>query len=276
MPDTGSAAMDRLERPRGWLGWALLGHRSVVLATALLVGMLLVGSLPRSAAVVNGSPVSGAPSWAVGLVGKTSGLCSGVLIAPNLVLSAAHCRNDYLKGDISAVIGRSDLLNDRQGSMVGVVSVTGHPSEDLAVYRLARSVSQTPIPISRTHIGDGSRDIPFTFQGYGIQSEPTQPMKIDYLLHSAVGQITSCAGSGAGRIPKPKVCLTSVKIGAPCQGDSGGPIVTPGNELAGIFVGNSGAVNGQPICDGSQWITEPMGDAGINGWVSAAIRQSAA
>jgi hypothetical protein len=275
MSGTDAVTTSRPGQPPGRRTRASIARRSVVLALPLLLAALLAGSLvPRSAAVVNGSPDSPAPSWAVGLVGSV-GTCSGALIAQNLVLSASHCQRD-LQGDIHAVIGRANLLDDTSGTVVAVSSVTRHPSEDLAVYRLAQRVSQRPIPISRTHIGAASRNIPFTFHGYGIQSEPTQPMKWNYLLYSTVGLVASCAGTGISLILAPKVCLVSVKIGAPCRGDSGGPVVTPNGDLAGIFIGNLGTVAGHGVCDGSQWITEPMADAGINDWVSTAIQQSTA
>jgi hypothetical protein len=110
--------------------------------------------------------------------------------------------------------------------------------------------------------------------GYGSQSEPGQPLKVDFLLREALGIVTPCAGSGAGRIPEPKKCLVSAKIGAPCQGDAGAPIVNLRYELTGIVIGNLGTIFGQPICDGSQWVVEPMGDQGIRDWVLQQIQKS--
>lgn len=272
-----SVAPDRRGRCAGSPGRTIRARRFLLLAASLAAPALLAAApLARSAAVVNGGVVRSAPSWAAGLIGDKGGLCTGVLIAPDLVLSAAHCGQRVLKGSLQAVIGQSDILDEKQGARVKITNTTFHPSEDLAVYRLARSVTQAPILISSTDIGPQSGETPFTYFGYGIQSEPHQPQKIDYLLHSTVGLLTKCRGSGAGTILEPKVCLVSQKMGAPCLGDSGGPLVNARNELTGIFIGNSGRIDGRPICAGSDWVTEPMGDKGIRDWVDQMVQSSGA
>jgi hypothetical protein len=274
MSGEASVVFDRL-RWRAVLPARAGRRRRLVRVVLLLASVLVAGPLmSRSEAVVNGQVVSNAPSWVVGLVGSTEGLCSGVLIAPALVLSAAHCQESTLKGDVTAVIGRSDLLNTSQGSLARVTGVTFHPGEDLAVYALSTAVTQAPIPISASDIGPGSGNIPFFVMGYGVQSEPGQPLKNDFLLRGVVGLVTPCAGSGRGWIPEPKKCLGSAKIGAPCLGDSGAPITNPSHELAGILVAISGIISGQPICDGSQWVVEPMGDQGVRDWVTQQIQKS--
>ena len=49
--------------------------------------------------------------YAVSLQGKGRHFCGGSLIAPNVVLSVAHCHQPMI--EVKAVIGRHDLRNTR-------------------------------------------------------------------------------------------------------------------------------------------------------------------
>jgi secreted trypsin-like serine protease len=231
-----------------------------LLLLAMVASVFLVNPFVRSAAVINGTVVDPAPSWAVALATDTSPICSGVLIAPNLVLTAGHCR-----AASQALIGRSDLQNLSTGATARVAHVIGHSTKDLAVIVLDRSVSLTPIAIgSDDPISDTMSFVPFTFYGYGRTNDLSgSTPNVDGRLRSAVGLIATC--NPAYGLSAPEFCVKSQKITSPCQGDSGGPLVAS-NHLMGIFKAVF-VPSGNPRCVGSDWRVISVPNREIKQWV---------
>jgi hypothetical protein len=192
-------------------------------------------SVPRSAAVINGNIPATAPSWVVALLGLEAGngsRCSGVLIAPNLVLTAQHCRGP-LGETPTAVIGRSDINAVSTGRVALVVATYPHPSTDLAVMQLDEPIKQVPIEISSENVGSGPTGIPYTAYGYGRINDRPGKAKFDDRLHSAVGLVAECPFDAPEKVT---LCLKAASIQAVCDGDSGGAVVNPQGQLTGIMV----------------------------------------
>jgi hypothetical protein len=234
------------------------------LALAVAVATLSVGTpAGRSAAIVNGSPVSPAPSWAVEISGPGGRLCSGALIAPDLVLSAApgHCP-DPARGTTVAAIGRSDATNQGEGGRATIIRSFAHPSQDLGIYELDKTMILPPIEIGSDDLSVGSpSQIPLTLYGYGRITELTEPQVLDHRLRTAAGFV-----KGECSQDRPRFCLMPQSIQGPCPGDSGGPLVASG-VLLGIYLGNLGNLQGVR-CVGKSWYAVSVAAPEVKKWVN--------
>lgn len=69
------------------------------LATTGLVGALLVIGATPSGAVVGGTPADpGEHPWQVSLQGRDGHFCGGTIVAPSIIVTAAHCTEGLTAG----------------------------------------------------------------------------------------------------------------------------------------------------------------------------------
>ncbi|ALC45795.1 CG17404, partial [Drosophila busckii] len=198
--------------------------------------------------------------YQVSLQYQTSGgqmhFCGGSLIAPDRVLTAAHCCQGFNASRMSVVAGIRNL-DDPQGSRARVISYSIHPNyqelktSDIAVLSLEtafvinnRSIATIPYQ-SEAFVGGG---VPVTLTGWGLRVPVALPFldNVNYpntLQRMSYATITNelCRARGMEDVTDTEICARGPFRGA-CSGDSGGPLVSNVNGLQQVGVVSYGLV----------------------------------
>jgi hypothetical protein len=222
---------------------------------SLLSIFVLLLAAPAAAMVGNAHVVPNAASRPeVMLVGSHGNFCTGVAIARDLVLTAAHCV------PAGAEFKQVELDAERKPIMKDVRGVARHPqfnlktmlahraTADVALVKLAAPLNVTPMPLmkSRDRIAIGER---FAVYGYGmsVRTDPSTSATLRAATLIATGQ----PGNLQLRLVDPATGGKRDGLGA-CTGDSGGPVYAD----AGGFFAVMGVVS---------WSTGAGGSAGCGG-----------
>ena len=224
-------------------------HRLVALCILLAITSPSLGMVGGAQVVVD---TKSRPE--VMLIGSRGNFCTGVAIARDLVLSAAHCVQP------GATYKHVELGAERQPIFKDIVSISRHPqfslkamlshraTADIALVKLAVPLNVTPATLARprARIAPGER---FIVHGYGM-SDPADANSSATLRHAMLAA-TGKPGNLQLRLVDPATDGTRAGLGA-CTGDSGGPVY--GND--GGYMAVIGVVS---------WSTGPNGSAGCGG-----------
>lgn len=194
--------------------------------------------------IVGGSPASidNFP-WAVSMQRLGSHRCGAVIIAPNRLLSAAHCA--WIITATSLSIRAGSTQSQSGGQLIQVSRVINHPNynfltlnNDINVLWMASSFNMAPtgvaaigLPAQGASVATGAMA---TVAGWGATREggPASPG-----LQSVAVPIVSnaqCNANYNGGITEGMLCAGFPQGGRDaCQGDSGGPLNIHGT-LVGI------------------------------------------
>ncbi|NUP06973.1 MAG: serine protease [Polyangiaceae bacterium] len=178
--------------------------------------------------IVGGTTTSAYPAvGALTYFGSTH--CTGTVVAPRLVVTAAHCVYGFSAGNMKFVLGSKV---SQPSAKIGVVSIQAHPSydedsisNDIGIVVLASDAPVTPMKMV-TSMDNSWVGRQLTFVGYGVSNGIQQ------------------TGAGTKRVvkmPIEGVYPTQFEYGLPgkntCNGDSGGPAFAEVNGellLAGV------------------------------------------
>ena len=252
-------------------------RRLRVLLVAAFVAALTVP--PAATAVVGGSTAGPYPAMAALYVDEDF-RCGATLIAPEFVLTAAHCVEEVPPSQLTFAIGRQSLRDASSGEVIAAGQVTIHErhrepapdSNDIAVVRLARASTRPPmalLPPGQQARWSAGREA--TVIGWGAQV-PVIGLGTDRLRQTRVPMISDggCANSyGRAFDAQSMVCAGRTGRDA-CQGDSGGPLMVPdaSGRLAQVGVVSFGFGCGFP---GSPGVYARVADTPLYSWIAARV-----
>jgi secreted trypsin-like serine protease len=222
--------------------------------TGLIAGLALVVSAPAWA-IVGGAPplADGIGRSVVTIVGSRGNFCTGTLIAPDLVLSVAHCVGP------GATYKIVEYGADRQPQLKDVKNVAAHPGfnmQTMLAHRATADVSllqletpkknPSPIGVPKTPLAAGSL---FTIAGIGVTVRGDG--RSGGVVRTADLVATGQPGTLQIRLVDPAAGGGRTGLGA-CTGDSGGPVFED--------------QQGRPVIVGViSWSTGPNGTGGCGG-----------
>lgn len=199
---------------------AALSARALAAGISGLVALTL-GVVPAGAVVggqsLDSSDLSGGAFSSLALVRLAEGTCSGALVAPDLVLTAAHC-----EAPVSVRVAGAEHTVVQTHVAPGFGADPAGSDHDLALLRLDGPVAATPMPFATTgaELDLGS---PVTFAGFGTAGSPDS---------AAVG-----FGEVVGLRPR---SFDVTGESSACEGDSGGPVLADGVIVGVVSAGQGG------------------------------------
>ena len=212
----------------------------------------------RTAASIVGGTAAGEPGSLAYVTSQatatTASACSGTVVAPGLVLTAAHCLVDEQSGAPRPAEGVTVLTGSADRSAPGGETLSArrllvHPAyerrsltADLALIVLANATGAPPLALAGP--GDdalaagGARA---TIAGWGVASG-ADTVAPPQLLRAATTILSDDACRlrlGAGFDAAGTLCAAdeAARTAATCRGDSGGPLLVAGRDGAPVEVG---------------------------------------
>ena len=176
--------------------------------------------------------------------------CGGTLIAPDIVLSAAHCYGSFTR----VSIGLHNFSIDRSYEIYSVTTDIPHPkyqysedntdvSYDFLLIKLSQPVAKfDPVRLNRKKSIPQKKGDPLVVMGWGtidtdgtIMSPHLQEVVLKYLPNDTCktsrGWIDGVLYSYASFVQDSMLCAWDEGKDA-CVGDSGGPIIVSGDDAA--------------------------------------------
>ncbi|MDR6952715.1 secreted trypsin-like serine protease [Ancylobacter sp. 3268] len=217
----------------------------------LALAAMLVGIAAPASAIVGGRPADEATRAQTALIVSTRGAsCTGVVLSPYVVLTAAHC--------VQPAANYAAVAFEASGPrLIEASRVALHPQFDPASFETRR-------PTPDLALVKLSAPLPANFRPARLSSEPALPARRTAFTLAGYGVVKDGDGKSAGTlrvVNLPSIGTTggimirlsaSDSAGSPaaggCTGDSGGPVFLNGT-VAGI-IGWSTAAGGARGCGG--------------------------
>ena len=217
----------------------------------LLAALAALAFLAPAHAIVGGQPADAALKAETAMIVSTRGAsCTGVVLAPGALLTAAHCVQPA--ADYAVVV--FEAAGPR---LIPVTRIAVHPRFDPNSFETRR-------PTPDLAIVRLSEPLPASFHPAGLSAEPALPARRTAFTVVGFGVMKDGDGKSAGTlraVELPSIGTTGgimvrLSDGAAkggCTGDSGGPVYLDG-VVAGI-IGWSTASGGARGCGGVTGVT---------------------
>jgi hypothetical protein len=253
------------------------------LLPAYFVGIALVTATAPALAVTRGAVArnpNGVRQSVVRVESSRGELCSGAVIGPDLVLTAAHCIDDRA-GYRVVVVDRGfrprtvrAIAAAMHPAFVPGTTPRTQPGVDLAILKLERPLGPEFVALNPRAAGRVAGGDPVEIAGFGVAAEGNKGS-------ARVLRQTRLMSLGTLQVANRVVVAVDAQRRArtagagACRGDSGGPILRggPGGyELVGIVSWSSGAFTSStrsacggitavtPIADHASWIASRAAD----------------
>jgi trypsin len=242
--------------------------RGAISVAFLLLALTLAsaaGGDSRPAPRIVGGGKADAAGWsfAVALEQKRRLICTGSLIAPRQVLTAAHCAKGGKRKQLSVLAGSPWISRQRRGRRIKVTAVAIDPTyngrkvaRDFAVLTLESAPVAVPIALPTVDESKTATRPGRLLRSAGWGSRSAFGLRIAPRLKATGERVYSARrcdrayGKSLGFQGATMICALGRRIGrthgglpyysTSCQGDSGGPVVAniaAGPRLVGVISG---------------------------------------
>jgi secreted trypsin-like serine protease len=230
---------------------------------------------PPAQAVTGGSVVRnpyGVRQSVVRVESSRGELCSGTLIAPDLVLTAAHC---VLQRASYRVIGVDSAFRQRavmataaalHPAFVPGTTPRTQPGVDLALLKLRQPLGPDFAPLDPRAASPVGAGQPVELAGFGATAESAHN-SARVLRRTELVTLGTLQVANRVLVVADQQRLAATSGAGACRGDSGGPILQ-GGRLVGVVSWSSGALRSRvrtacggftavtPIAEHSSWIAQ--------------------
>ena len=230
----------------------------------LLIAALLLAATPARA-IVGGAPAAGELAGQAVLIVSTRGAsCTGAVLAPDVVLTAAHCVQPA--ADYAAVV-----FEPAGPRLIPLARKAVHPRFDPASFETRRPTPDLALLKLSSHL-------PASFRAAKLTADPALPARGTPFTLLGFGVVRDGDGKSAGTLRTVEVPVVGTTGGimirlsagasaGACTGDSGGPALA--NGLVAAIIGWSTAAAGARGCGG---VTGATLVGPQRGWIDATAK----